>query len=308
MIQALFCRNVTKALGGRPLIADLNLDVEPREVVPLLGGSGSGKTTLLRLIAGLTDPDCGTIAIGDRIVFGGSRPVPPERRAVDMVFQDYALWPHMSVAGNLAFGLEARGLTRQDIDRRLKHALDATQLLPYRNRLPAMLSGGQQRRVAIARCLASRPSLILFDEPLSNLDAALRDDVRAEILQLIRSENMTAIYVTHDQTEALAVSDRLAVIRAGRIEQFDRPQVIYDRPINAFVASFMGGFSPLPGEASQGWFKIADQKIAPGRKRSGRPRSPRGAAGGRAGDARRRIESQPRSARLLLSGAAGDLS
>ena len=181
---------------------------------------------MLRLITGLMDPDSGIIKIGTETVFANGRSIGPEDRAVDMVFQDYALWPHMSVARNLAFGLEAKKLPRAEIDKRVAHAIDATQLGAYRDRLPSMLSGGQQQRVAIARCLAARPKLILFDEPMSNLDAALREDVRSEIVRLVCAEGMAAIYVTHDQIEALAVSDQLAVMWAGAIEQFASPQEI----------------------------------------------------------------------------------
>jgi ABC-type sugar transport system ATPase subunit len=311
MIRALSCRNVTKALSGRPVIAALNRDVEPPEVVALLGGSGFWKTTLLRLITGLLNANRGYIAIGDRMVFGGSQAVPPEWRAVDMVFQNYALWPHMSVAGNLAFGLAARGPTRQEIDGRVSHALGATQLLPYRDRLPAMLSGGEQQRVAIARCLSSRPSLVLFDEPLSNLDAALGDDVRAAILHLVRSEDRPAIYVTHDQTQALAVSDRLAVMRAGRIEQFDRPQVIYDGSIKRLRGMFHGRPFAAAGRRHAGLvYNCRPAALAPGRKRGVWSCSSCGAAGGRAGGAFLGTElSLRRSARQPLLGlpaAAGD--
>ncbi len=254
---ALSCRGLGKTLGGRTVITDLNLDVAPAEIVALLGGSGSGKTTFLRLAAGLLDPDCGTIHIAGQPMFAPGRSVGPERRPIDMVFQDYALWPHLSVGQNLAFGLEARRLPRKEIDARVVHALEVTRLGPFRDHLPSMLSGGQQQRVAIARCLAARPRLILFDEPLSNLDAGLRDDVRIEVMRLVRSAELTAILVTHDQAEALAVCDRLAVMRAGRIEQIDTPQAVYERPANAFVARFLGGFALLPGHASGTRFQLA---------------------------------------------------
>ena len=255
MTLALSCQNIVKKFDGKTIIDNLNLDVQEGLIVTFLGGSGSGKTTMLRLITGLIDPNSGVIKIGTETVFANGRSIGPEHRAVDMVFQDYALWPHMSVARNLAFGLEAKKLPRAEIEKRVAYAIDATQLGHYRDRLPSMLSGGQQQRVAIARCLAARPKLILFDEPMSNLDAALREDVRSEIVRLVRAEGMTAIYVTHDQIEALAVSDQLAVMRAGAIEQFASPQEIYNNPKSAFVANFLGGFSLLPGKAAGGVFE-----------------------------------------------------
>jgi ABC-type sugar transport system ATPase subunit len=195
----------------------------------------------------LLDPDDGTIAMGGQMVWGEGQHLPPERRRVAMVFQDYALWPHMNVLGNISFGLRAQRLPETEIAMRVSHALEVTQLSHYAQRFPNELSGGQQQRVAIARCLAARPLLMLFDEPLSNLDAALRDDLRNEMMQLVKREGMTAIYVTHDQAEAMAVSDRIAVMRDGTIAQFDTPERIYEEPANEFVAGFIGGFSLLPG-------------------------------------------------------------
>ena len=255
MSVALSCRGLTKRLGARPVLRQLDIDVAQGEVVTLLGASGSGKTTLLRLVAGLLEPDAGTIRIGDDVVWSNGFGVPPERRGVAMVFQDYALWPHMTVAGNIDFGLRSQHLPAAAIKSRAAHALEVTQLGGYAGRFPAELSGGQQQRVAIARCLAARPRLMLFDEPLSNLDAALRDDLRTEMMLLVRNEGITAIYVTHDQAEAMAVSDRIAVMREGSIAQFDAPATIYRAPADAFVAGFIGGFSLLPGVAQAGEFR-----------------------------------------------------
>jgi ABC-type Fe3+/spermidine/putrescine transport system ATPase subunit len=189
--------------------------------------------------------------------------VPAEKRRVGMVFQDYALWPHMTVAQNLSFGLQSQRLGDAEVAARLDHALEVTRLSAYRGRYPSELSGGQQQRVAIARCLAARPSLMLFDEPLSNLDAALREDMRVEMMELVRREAITVVYVTHDQAEAMAVSDRIAVMRSGVIAQFDTPQVIYEAPADTFVASFIGGFSIVPGEAHDGHFRIENAPVGP---------------------------------------------
>ncbi len=253
---ALQCSSLAKSLGGKVVLNNLALSVEPGEVVALVGASGSGKSTLLRSIAGLISPDSGEIRIeGDR-VWSLRGEIPAEDRNVGLVFQDYALWPHMSVRQNLSFGLEVRGHRREEIRRRIDHALEITQLAALSGRRPSELSGGQQQRVAIARCLAMRPRLLLLDEPLSNLDAALRDDLRSEMMRLIRAEGMTAVYVTHDQVEAMAVSDRLAVMDRGSIVQFATPQAIYAAPANAFVARFLGGFSLISGMARDNRFAV----------------------------------------------------
>jgi len=255
MSVALSCRGLSKHLGAKPVLRELSIEVASSEVVTLLGASGSGKTTLLRLIAGLIDPDAGSIQIGEDVAWANGAGVPPEHRRIAMVFQDYALWPHMTVAGNIDFGLRSQRLPAAEIKARLSHALDVNQLGAFAGRYPAELSGGQQQRVAIARCLAARPRLMLLDEPLSNLDAALRDDLRTEMMMLVRSESITAIYVTHDQSEAMAVSDRIAVMREGGLAQFGTPATIYRAPADAFVAGFIGGFSLLPGSAIAGQFR-----------------------------------------------------
>ncbi|CDX38278.1 Spermidine/putrescine import ATP-binding protein PotA [Mesorhizobium sp. SOD10] len=270
MTASLHCAGISKSLGGRAVLSNLDLAIKAGEVVSLLGPSGSGKTTLLRSIAGLVDPDRGTITLGDRVVWSERSVLPAEKRRIGMVFQDYALWPHMTVAGNLSFGLRAQRLAEPEIAARVGHALEVTRLAPYRDRFPSELSGGQQQRVAIARCLAARPALMLFDEPLSNLDAALREDMRIEMMELVRREAATVIYVTHDQAEAMAVSDRIAVMRDGRIAQFDTPRAIYEAPADSFVAGFIGGFSVVPGTVRDGLFSprgaAADSLSTPGAK------------------------------------------
>ncbi|QJP12503.1 ABC transporter ATP-binding protein [Starkeya sp. ORNL1] len=263
MTASLQCANVCKSLGGRAVLRDLDLKIEAGEVVSLLGASGSGKTTLLRIIAGLAHPERGIITLDGGVVWSARTVVPAERRGIGMVFQDYALWPHMTVAQNLGFGLQSQRLPEAEIAARLDHALEVTRLTAYRNRHPSELSGGQQQRVAIARCLAARPALMLLDEPLSNLDAALREDMRIEMMELVRREAITVVYVTHDQAEAMAVSDRIAVMRAGIIAQFDTPQAIYEAPADSFVASFIGGFSVVRGEVRDGLFRIGSTDAQP---------------------------------------------
>lgn len=258
MTDMLACEGITKTLGHRQVLRGLDLNVRAGEVVSLLGASGSGKTTLLRIIAGLMMPDAGRITVAGVEFFGPQRIVPPERRRIGMVFQDYALWPHMTVAGNLTFGLKAQRVSSTEAARRVDHALDVTRMAGLRDRMPAALSGGQQQRVAIARCLAARPQLMLFDEPLSNLDAALREDLRGEMMDLVRQEGITVIYVTHDQAEAMAVSDRIAVMREGEIEQFATPEQLYEAPATPFVAGFIGGFTLLPGSAGPNGFRPDD--------------------------------------------------
>jgi iron(III) transport system ATP-binding protein len=263
MTASLRCTGITKALGGRTVLDSLSIGVAAGEVVSLLGASGSGKTTLLRIIAGLHDPDAGTITLDGRTIWSKATAVPAEKRRIGMVFQDYALWPHMTVERNLSFGLKTQRLPDGEIRGRIGHALEVTRLTALGGRLPSELSGGQQQRVAIARSLASRPALLLFDEPLSNLDAALREDMRVEMMELVHRENITVVYVTHDQAEAMAVSDRIAVMRAGTIAQFDTPQRIYEAPADSFVASFIGGFSLVRGSVKDGLFRIRDSDAPP---------------------------------------------
>jgi ABC-type Fe3+/spermidine/putrescine transport system ATPase subunit len=241
------CRELAKRLGSKQVLHGLDLSVERGEVLSILGPSGSGKTTLIRLIAGLADPDAGEIAIAGRVIWGANTNVSIENRGVGFVFQDYAVWPHMSVAENVGFGLKMAGMSRLDRDRRVREALEAVHIAELAKRYPDQLSGGQQQRLALARTLAARPQLILMDEPLSNVDAALREQLRTEILQAVRAQGATAIYITHDQSEAMAICDRLAIIHDGRILQTGAPEDLYRRPGSLFVANFLGGANQLRG-------------------------------------------------------------
>jgi iron(III) transport system ATP-binding protein len=240
--------HVSFGYGGAPVLDDIVLDVVEGEFFAFLGPSGSGKTTLLRLIAGFGAPTTGKILIGGRDVTR----LAPWNRNVGMVFQSYALWPHMTVAKNVAFGLERRRLARAEISRKVDEVLALVGLSAYADRRPAQLSGGQQQRVALARTLVIEPEVLLLDEPLSNLDAKLRTDMRAEIRGLQRKLGLTAIYVTHDQEEANAIADRMAVLDGGKIQQIGGPLELYDNPANRFVATFLGTANLIDGEISAG--------------------------------------------------------
>ena len=246
--------HVTFGYGPTPVLDDISLDVARAEFFAFLGPSGSGKTTLLRLIAGFGTPARGRIRIGERDMTWQ----PPWSRNVGMVFQSYALWPHMSVARNVAFGLERRKLSRREIGRRVRAALDLVGLEELADRRPAQLSGGQQQRVALARTLVIEPDVLLLDEPLSNLDAKLRVEMRAELKALQRKLGITAIYVTHDQEEANAIADRIAVLDQGRIQQIGAPIDLYDRPANRFVATFLGTANLIDGSIEPGGRFVAE--------------------------------------------------
>ena len=221
---------------GTRAVGDLDLAIGDGEFVVLVGPSGCGKTTALRMVAGLEDITEGTVKIGDRVVNG----VPPRDRDIAMVFQNYALYPHMSVYENMAFGLKLRKVAREEIDRRVKDAARILGLEEFLKRKPRNLSGGQRQRVAMGRAIVREPQAFLMDEPLSNLDAKLRVQMRAEIAKIQRDLGVTTIYVTHDQTEAMTMGDRVAVIRKGQLQQVEPPQVLYDHPVNLFVAGFIG--------------------------------------------------------------------
>ncbi len=230
-------RDIAKQYGGnKPVITGVNLDVRDQEFMVLVGPSGCGKSTLLRMIAGLEEITAGTISIGDRVV----NDVPPKDRDIAMVFQSYALYPHMSVRENLEFGLKLRHVARPEIDRLVAEAAKILEIEEYLARRPKELSGGQRQRVALGRAIVRKPAVFLFDEPLSNLDAKLRVQMRAEIKKLQHRLQVTAIYVTHDQVEAMTMGDRIAILNAGILQQVGAPLAVYEKPENVFVANFIG--------------------------------------------------------------------
>jgi putative spermidine/putrescine transport system ATP-binding protein len=246
-VSELTLERVSKAYGATLAVRDFSLAIAHGELLALLGPSGCGKTTTLRMIAGFILPSAGEIRIGDRNVTAE----PPYRRSTGMVFQGYALFPHMSVAQNVAFGLEMRGLPRPQIAAKVAEALRLVRLSGFEPRYPRELSGGQQQRVALARALVINPDVLLLDEPLSNLDAKLREEVRLEIRQLQRELGLTTVFVTHDQEEALTVADRLAVMNQGVIAQVGTPRELYDKPRSAFVADFIGKSNFFEGEIAE---------------------------------------------------------
>jgi spermidine/putrescine ABC transporter ATP-binding subunit len=235
---------VVKRFGAVTAVAGVDLAVRRGEFLSLLGPSGCGKTTALRLLAGFEQPNEGSILIGGVDAVG----IPPYRRSVNTVFQHYALFPHMTVRDNVAYGLKQRGVARAERQRLAEEALDLVQLRGYAARRPRELSGGQQQRVALARALVLRPRVLLLDEPLGALDLKLRREMQIELKRMQSQLDLTFVYVTHDQEEAMSMSDRIAVMSRGRIEQLDRPQVIYDRPASAFIAGFIGDMNFLEGQ------------------------------------------------------------
>ncbi|KAA3645886.1 MAG: ABC transporter ATP-binding protein [Chloroflexi bacterium] len=242
--------NVTKQFNGDPAVYDLNLSLAPGEILALVGPSGCGKTTSLRLVAGFEQPDAGEIILDGKTVAGGRGFVQPENRGVGMVFQDYALFPHINVVENVAFGLNGASKTKRIEE--AESMLNLVGLSGYGQRLPHELSGGERQRVALARALAPKPILVLLDEPFSNLDADLRLRMREEVRVILKGIGATAIFVTHDQEEALYIGDRLAVLHHGRLEQIGSPEEVFHQPVNHFVAEFMGGSDFLPGEVVSG--------------------------------------------------------
>lgn len=237
---------VTKRFGATTAVRDLSLEVRDREFVTLLGPSGCGKTTLLRLIAGFMAPDEGAIRVGAATLSTPAGVVPPERRGMGMVFQNYAVWPHKTVYQNVAFGLEVRKVATTEVRARVARVLELVTLAGLETRYPSQLSGGQQQRVALARSLVVEPSILLLDEPLSNLDAKLRERMRWELKELQRRTGITFVYVTHDQSEAMALSDRVAVMHQGELMQVGTPREVYTRPANRTVADFMGLVNLIP--------------------------------------------------------------
>jgi putative spermidine/putrescine transport system ATP-binding protein len=249
---------ISISFGATNVIPSLDLSVRKGEMVAFLGPSGCGKTTTLRMIAGLITPSGGRVSVGGRDITR----LPIHDRDMGMVFQSYALFPHMDVTRNVQFGLEMRNVSKQETERRAKEALELVQLGHLAKRKPKELSGGQQQRVALARALVIQPSILLLDEPLSNLDAKLRDEMRLQIRALQQQSGITAVFVTHDQVEALSMCDRVVVMRNGRIEQFGTPTEIYERPATAFVANFVGRTNRLKGSVvSSGHLVAAGQPL-----------------------------------------------
>ncbi|MFO0601293.1 MAG: ABC transporter ATP-binding protein [Myxococcaceae bacterium] len=246
-MAAVSLQEVHKAYGATKVVKGVSLELDSGGFLALLGPSGCGKTTTLRMIAGLESLDAGRISIGGQLVDGDGTRLPPEKRELGMVFQSYAVWPHRSVKDNVGYPLVLRRLGSAEIDRRVKEALDWVRLGSLADRMPSQLSGGQLQRVAIARALVAQPKVLLLDEPLSNLDMALREELRGEIAALRARLGTTMIFVTHDQHEALALADRVAVMNKGVIEQLDKPEVVYGEPKTAFVAGFVGGANILEG-------------------------------------------------------------
>ena len=241
-MEEILLTNVRKSYGKEMAVKDLTLRVAPGEFLTVLGPSGCGKTTTLRLIAGLEDPDEGEIRLGDRVVFSRQAGIvlPPEKRNLGLIFQSYALWPHMTVTKNIALALEQKKLSRSQVGERVAMALEKVQLTPFCDRFPSELSGGQQQRVAVARLIAMQPSILMMDEPLSNLDAMLRTEMRGELKRFHRELGATTVYVTHDQMEALTLSDTIVVMNEGEVQQVATAYDIYHRPFNLFVAEFIG--------------------------------------------------------------------
>jgi iron(III) transport system ATP-binding protein len=250
--------NLTRTFGPVRAVDDISFVIEHGELFTLLGPSGCGKTTLLRMIAGFVEVGSGSISFGDKRIDG----LPAHHRDTGMVFQNYAIFPNHTVAENVAYGLKARKVPAAEINSRVDKALERVRLAGYGPRSPHQLSGGQLQRVAIARALVIEPAVLLFDEPLSNLDAQLRTEMRIEIRQLQQALGITAIYVTHDQEEALAISDRIAVLRQGKVEQVDTPERIYRKPQTAFVAEFLGSTNMVPGIAKA--FDGSNTQVAAG--------------------------------------------
>jgi iron(III) transport system ATP-binding protein len=255
-------RGLTKRYGGLAVVDDVSLHIEHGLLVCLLGPSGCGKTTTLRLIAGFIEPSGGEIAVGDRIVSSTARTLQPEQRNMSMIFQSYALWPHMTVTENIAYGLTLRKLDKALIAQKVGAILATTKLEVLAQRYPGELSGGQQQRVALARALIVEPETLLLDEPLSNLDANLREEMRFEVRRLHDEYRYTTVYVTHDQSEAMTTADLIAVMNAGKIEQAGSPEEIYNRPRSEFVARFIGSSNIVKGTARDaGHLEVAGAAI-----------------------------------------------
>ena len=242
---------VTKSFGNVTVLQEFNQKFEDGEFITLLGPSGCGKTTMLRLIAGFEKPSSGEIYIGDKLVSSEKEFLPPEKRGIGMVFQSYAVWPHMNVFDNIAYPLKIQKISKNEIEERVNQVLKIVHLEQYKDRFPSELSGGQQQRVALGRALVAQPEILLLDEPLSNLDAKLREEMRYEIKEITKKLKITVIYVTHDQIEAMTMSDRIVLINKGEVQQVAPPQEIYSKPKNMFVANFVGKVDFITGKVEE---------------------------------------------------------
>jgi iron(III) transport system ATP-binding protein len=262
MTTRLSLDGVGRRYGEATAVEDFSLDVAEGEFISLLGPSGCGKTTMLRMIAGFIPPTRGTIAMNGHVISSAEGVVPPERRGMSMIFQSYAIWPNMTVEQNVGFGLEIRRVSAAEMKRRVGAILDVVHLAEYAKRYPAELSGGQQQRVALARAIVVEPEVLLLDEPLSNLDANLREEMRFEIRRMHDAYRITTIYVTHDQSEAMLTSSRIVVMNRGHIEQIDTPVRLYEAPRTRFVASFIGKTNLLTGRKSGDRVEIGSVVIA----------------------------------------------
>jgi len=287
---------LTKAYGQLTVVDRVDLSLNEGEFVSLLGPSGCGKTTTLRMIAGFVDPTGGSISVDGRVLSAPGAVIPPERRGMSMIFQSYAIWPNMTVEENVAFGLKLRKLPPAEVKRRVGEMLEVVQLNHLAHRYPAELSGGQQQRVALARSIVVKPSVLLLDEPLSNLDANLREEMRFEIRRLHDEFRITTVYVTHDQGEAMATSDRIAVMNAGRIEQVDAPHLLYTRPRTRFVAGFVGRTNLLGARVEGGELLLEGVRLGPAARL--------GLTG--AGQAEVLVSLRPQAMSLLSEPPAGD--
>jgi iron(III) transport system ATP-binding protein len=261
--------NLSKYYGNSIAVKNLNLEVADGELIALLGPSGCGKTTTLRMLAGFVSPDFGQILVDGRVVSERQKTIPPEKRNMSMIFQSYAIWPHKTIFENVAFGLQLRKIRKDELQRRVRQALELTYLGHLAERYPAQLSGGQQQRVALARAIVINPQILLMDEPLSNLDANLREEMRNEIKRIHDETGLTTVYVTHDQREALIVADRIVVMSNGVLQQVGTPEEVYEKPATEFVARFIGRCNVLSGKllssdrVDLGNFSIVAEDCAP---------------------------------------------
>ncbi len=273
---------VSKAYGARKVLDGLDLSIQSGECFTLLGPSGCGKTVILRLIAGFESPDSGTVSIGDQVVADAKHALPPEERHIGVVFQDYAVWPHKTVHENIAYPLEIAKTPKDKLSADVRRAIEQVGLKGLANRYPYQLSGGQQQRVALARALVTNPAVMLLDEPLTNLDANLREEMRFEIKELQRKTGTTIFYVTHDQEVALAISDRIAIMDVdGKIRQIGQPDEVYERPVDEFVHQFLGIPNYIPFEIEEGsaWMRSGEAGAAPLRLPLPPPESFKGKSG-----------------------------